>query len=140
MPDAETPDGDGPPTSLETWVGMALVLLLAVLLCLWGAFLVPLRVGTTRLPISLLIAGVGNLLLGRAGSRLLGTAGVLLPGMLWLVLAYLLGTRRSEGDLVVQGDLIGTLFLFAGALGFAAAYVLTATRRDGASPAGGPGR
>jgi hypothetical protein len=139
VPDAETPDGDGPATALETWLGIGLLLLLAVLLCLWGAFLVPLRVGTTRLPICLLVAGVGNLLLGRTGGRLLGTNGVLLPGMLWLVLAYLLGTRRSEGDLVVQGDLIGTLFLLVGALGFAAAYVTTASRR-GASPEGGPSR
>ena len=140
MPDADDSHGDGPPTSLEAWVGMGLVLLLAVLLCLWGAFLVPLRIGTTRLPVCLLVAGVGNLLLGRAGGRLIGTAGVLLPGTLWLVLAYLLGTRRSEGDLVIQGDLVGTLFLFVGALGFAVAYVLTAARRDGASPAGAPGR
>lgn len=139
MPDADIPDGDGPPTSLETWVGVGLLLLLAVLLCLWGAFLVPLHVGTTRLPVSLLVAGLGNLLLGRAGGRLIGTAGVLLPGILWLVLAYLLGTRRSEGDLVVQGDLVGTLFLFVGVLGFVVAYVLTAAR-ERATPESRTGR
>jgi hypothetical protein len=48
--------------------------------------------------------------------------------VLWLGLAYLLGSRRSEGDLVVQGDAVGTLFLVVGALGFAAAYAMTSLR------------
>lgn len=126
MPDPAQPEaGEGPPTPGEVRVGFGLVLLLTVLLCVWAAFLVPLRVDTTRVPVSLLVAGVGNVLLGRAGGRLLGAPGVLVPGMLWLVLAYTLGSRRSEGDLVVPGDLIGTLFLAVGTLGFGVAYALT---------------
>ena len=135
MPDPAQPEADEvAPTPGEVRLGFGLVLLLTVLLCLWGAFLVPLRIDTTRVPVSLLVAGLGNVLLGRAGGRLLGTPGVLVPGMLWLVLAYLLGSTRSEGDLVVPGDLIGTLFLAVGTLGFAVAYALTSARR--ATPAG----
>lgn len=128
-------DGEAGPTRGQTWVGFALVLVLTVLLCLWGAFLVPLRIGTVRLPVSLVIALVGNALLGRAGGRLLGTVGVLLPGLLWLGLAFLFGTRRTEGDLIVAGDVVGTLFLALGALGFAVAYGMTSVRRATATPA-----
>lgn len=138
MPDPAQPEADeAAPTPGEVRLGFALVLLLTVLLCLWAAFLVPLRVDTTRVPVSLLIAGVGNVLLGRAGGRLLGAPGVLVPGLLWLALAYTLGSQRSEGDLVVPGDLVGTLFLAVGTLGFAVAYALTPTRRTTPAPPGG---
>ena len=117
-------------TTAQVWIAFALVLVLTVLLCLWAAFLVPLRIGTVRVPVSLLVAGLGNVLLGRAGGRLLGMPGVLVPGVLWIGLAYLLGTRRTEGDLVILGDTVGTLFLVVGALGFAAAYAMTSLRNE----------
>lgn len=132
-PPAQPPPADAP---TSTALAFGLVLVLTVLLCLWGAFLVPLRVGTVRVPVSLLIAGVGNLLLGLTGGRLLGAAGVLLPGALWLGLAVLLGSRRREGDLIIPGDVVGTLFLAVGALGFAVAYGLSAAHREArATPA-----
>jgi hypothetical protein len=101
---------------------------------------VPLRVGTVRLPVSLLVAGLGNVLLGRAGGRLLGTPGVLVPGLLWLGLAFLLGTQRAEGDLVVPGDAVGTLFLAVGTLGFVAAYAMTSARQATTTPTDLTGR
>jgi hypothetical protein len=134
------PEAEEPASSLETWFGFALVLLLTVLLCLWAAFLVPLRVGTVRLPVSLLIALVGNVLLGWAGGRLLGGPGVLVPGLLWLSLAYLLGTQRPGGDLVVPGDLVGIAFLALGTLGFAVAFGMTSARRAAATPGPPAGR
>jgi hypothetical protein len=132
----------GPLTPVETGVGFGLVVVLTVLLCVWAAFYVPLRIGSVRVPVSLLVAGVGNALLGRAGGQLLGTPGVLVPGLLWLGLAVLLGSRRTEGDLVVTGDLVGTLFLAVGALGFAVAYGMTSVRRavTTATPAQAPSR
>lgn len=135
-----TPEGEQPPSSLENWFGFALVLLLTVLLCLWAAFLVPLRVGGVRVPVSLLIALVGNVLLGRAGGRLLGAPGVLVPGLLWLSLAYLLGTQRAGGDLVIPGDLVGIAFLALGALGFAVAFGMTSARQAAATPGRPDGR
>lgn len=150
MPEpAQSPPADAPTTTptttattrATTAVAFGLVLVLTVLLCVWGAFLVPLRVGTVRVPVSLLIAGVGNLLLGRAGGRLLGAAGVLVPGAVWLGLAVLLGSRRPEGDLIIPGDLVGTLFLAVGALGFAVAYGLSSAHREvRATPAAGARR
>lgn len=115
-------DGGDDWTRLERSWATALVLLLTVLLALWGAFLVPLRVGGTLVPVSLLIAVVGNVLVGRAASRLAGSTGALLTGVLWVGLTLVLSSRRAEGDVVVPGSTVGMGFLLAGALASAVAY------------------
>lgn len=104
------------------------MLALTVLLALWGAFLVPLRVSGVVLPVCWLLALVGNVVLGAAGGRLQGKAGVVLPVLLWLFVAFTLGNRRAEGDLVVPGSTAGLGFLLAGAVGGAVAYGLHVSR------------
>ena len=97
----------------------ALVLLLTVLLAVWGAFLVPLRIGGVPVPVGLLLA-LAPVPLGLAGGRALDSRlGVVVPGALWLLVGVTLGTRRSEGDLVVTGGPLGLLFLLLGTLGAA---------------------
>ncbi len=113
---------------LATAGAFALVVVLTVLLALWGAFLVPLRIGGTLVPVSWFIALVGNALLGRAGGRLLGWFGTAVPLLVWLAIAFTLASRRTEGDLVVSGGPVGLGFLLAGALGGAASYVLFLSR------------
>jgi hypothetical protein len=88
----------------------------------WGSFLVPLRVGATLLPVSWLVAAVGNGLLGWAGGRLLGRSGAAGVGLLWLAVALTLGTRRAEGDLVIPGTTAGLVFLLVGAVASAVAF------------------
>jgi hypothetical protein len=114
---------DAEPTgSAATALSYALVLVLAFLLAVWGAFLVPLRWGSVLLPVAVLIAVVGNFVLGRAGGRLLGRAGALGPGLVWLTVALIAGSRRDEGDLIVPGTLPGLAFLMLGAVSAAVAY------------------
>ena len=108
---------------VSTYASYALVLVLAVLLAVWGSFLVPLRVGSVPLPVSWLIAGVGHGVLGWAGGRLLGRLGALGPGLLWLVVAFTLGSSRSEGDLIVPGTVVGLVFLLVGGVASTVAYV-----------------
>jgi len=105
-----------------------LVLVLTVLLAVWGAFLVPLRVDGTLVPVCWLLALGGNVALGTAGGRLYGKAGVVGPVLLWLVVAFTFGSRRAEGDLVVPGSTTGLVFLLAGAVGGAVAYGVHVTR------------
>jgi len=107
---------------VSTYAAYALVLVLAVLLAVWGAFLVPLRVGGTAVPVSWAVAVVGNGLLGWYGGQLLGRAGAAGPGLLWLAVALTLGSKRGEGDLVVPGSTIGLVFLLVGAVTSAVAY------------------
>ena len=106
----------------------ALLVLVTVLLALWGAFLVPFRVGGTLVPVSWVVAVVGNLAVGRAGARLAGSSGAVLPGALWLLIVLVLSSRRSEGDLVVPGTTVGLVFLLAGAVASAVAYALAVLR------------
>ena len=101
---------------VERGAAYALVLVLALLTGLWGAFLVPLRVGGVALPLSVLVAGVGNAVLCRAGGRLFGRLGAGLPGLLWFGVVVLLQTRRPEGDVVVPATVTGLLFLVVGSL------------------------
>ncbi len=106
----------------------ALVLALSVLLAVWGAFLVPLRIGGVLAPVCWVVALVGNVALGAAGGRLLGRPGSVVASLLWLAVAFTLGSRRSEGDLVVTGSATGLVFLLLGAVGGAVAYGVAATR------------
>ena len=115
------PDPLGPRATAAAY---GLVLVLALLLAVWGAFLVPLRWGTVVLPLSWLVAVTGNLLLGRAGARLLGRPGAIGPGIVWIVVALTFGSKRSEGDLIIPGTTPGLVFLLAGAVASAVAYGL----------------
>ena len=59
--DAREPE-DGPPRAWTGWQrgwAYALLVLVAALLALWGAFLVPFRVGGTLVPVSWVVAVVG---------------------------------------------------------------------------------
>lgn len=119
----EAPDDAARPwTGLERGWAYVLVLLLTVLLALWGAFLVPFRVGGVLVPVSLVIAVVGNIAVGRAAAVLAGSTGPLLTGVLWIGLTLVLSSRRAEGDVVVPGSTVGMGFLVAGALASAVAY------------------
>jgi hypothetical protein len=121
---------DAPPPWSRAQRGWAyaLVLVLTALLAVWGAFLVPFRVGGTLVPVSLVIAVVGNVVVGRAGARIAGSSGAVVPGLLWVGLALLLSSRRAEGDVVVPGSTVGLAFLLAGALASALAYATAVVR------------
>ena len=101
---------------------LGLVLALTALLAVWGAFLVPFRVAGVLVPVSWVLAVVGNVLLGRAAGRLAGRSGPLLVGLLWVVLVLVLSGRRAEGDVIVPGTWVGTGFLLVGAGTSAIAY------------------
>ena len=111
-----------------TAVSYALVLVLAVELALWGAFLVPLRAFGIPLPVGPLIAIVANGALGVAGCRVLHRRlGGVLPELLWLAIALTLGTQRPEGDVVIPGGGMGLAYLVGGAV--AAVIAVSASPR-----------
>lgn len=94
----------------------ALVLVLAVLCALWGAFLVPLRVLGVPVPAAVVLACAANVALGTAGARLYGRLGAALPGVVWFAVVAVLQGRRPEGDLVVVGSLTGLSLLLLGSV------------------------
>ena len=125
--------------------------LVAVLVSGWLAlvevFWLPLRIGAVLVPLSVLAAVVGNLMLIGAAHRLSGSRVVaVLPGLVWLVVAVAAMIRRPEGDLVLTGGgatgTINLLFLLLGvtAAAFGVGRALAGPRRrpltapDGATP------
>ena len=76
----------------------------AAWLALVEVFWLPLRVGAVPVPLSVLAAVAGNLLLVRLAYRLSGSRAVaVLPAVVWLVVALGATVRRPEGDLVLIG-------------------------------------
>ena len=125
MGDAARRYGDG----AERAGSYLLVLVLAVLASLWGAFLIPLRVLDVPVPVSVVIALGANAALCTVGGRLYGRWGAGVPGLIWFAVAVALQTRRPEGDLVVPGTWTGLAFLVLGSMGAAIAVGLTPSRR-----------
>jgi hypothetical protein len=107
--------------------GLVVALALAVIVAIYGAFLTPYRIGTTLVPVSLLIGVVGNfaciwLAYYVTRRRLIS----LLPGAVWIIITFLASMRTHEGDLLlISSDWVASAYLLAGPTGIAvAAYVL----------------
>ena len=114
---------------VTTVLTAGLVIVLIVLATVWGAFLIPLRVGGMLLPIALVIVVVANSALGLAAGRLLGRWGSAAAGLLWLVLAFRLSTPRPEGDLIISNSWVGVGYLLLGVVSAAVAFGLTPLKR-----------
>jgi hypothetical protein len=113
-----------------------LFVVLAAWLALVEVFWVPLRIGPVPLPVSVLAAILGNLLLVAGAYRLSRSRVVaVLPAVVWLVVAVAASIRRPEGDLILTGGgaagIVNLAFLLLGVLSaaFAVGRVLSAPRR-----------
>ena len=104
------------------WAVVAVVV--AAWLALVEVFWLPWRLAGVPVPISLLAAVVGNLLLVGAARRVSGSRLVaVLPAVVWLVIAVGATMRRPEGDLLLPG---GDAVTSTTTLGFLLLGVLTA--------------
>jgi hypothetical protein len=100
-------------------------------------FWLPLRVGGVLVPVSILAAVVGNLLVVGTVHRWSDSRVVaVLPALAWLVVALAATRRRPEGDLLIVGTgalgYVGLAFLLVGvvAAAFAVGRVLAGPRRS----------
>jgi hypothetical protein len=108
----------------------------AVVTAVLEAFLTPLRWGAVRLPASVVLAVLTNLLLLWFTHKVTGHRMVaLLPGLLWLAVMIVASGRTTEGDLVLTAN---NWVVFATILGGVAAYVAGAYRLLIAPPGRGP--
>ncbi len=117
----------------------------ATWLALVEVFWLPLRVGGVLLPVSVVAAVAGNLLLPAAALRWSGSRLVaVLPAPAWLAVAVGAMVRRPEGDLVMTGGgatgVVNLAFLMIGVLAaaFSVGRVLGGPRRPPVPPAGVP--
>jgi hypothetical protein len=120
--------------------GFVMALLLAALTATFEAFLTPLYLGATRLPVALVAAVVCNIGLvwftAFVTGRRIAVAG---PALVWVVIMVAASSRTTEGDLVlIERNWVGIATMLAGSVAFAgAAYrlILTAARRTERPPA-----
>jgi hypothetical protein len=103
------------------------VLVAAAWLALVEVFWLPLRVAGVLLPVSVVAAVAGNLLLPGLALRLSGSRLIAaLPGVLWLVVVVAAMVRRPEGDLIITGGgvtgVVNLVFLLLGVV--AAAFAV----------------
>jgi hypothetical protein len=98
----------------------------AAWLTLVEIFWLPLRIGGVLVPVSVLAAVVGNLLLVDAAHRVSRSRVVgALPAVVWVVLGLLASQQRPEGDLLIIGGgaagYVNLAFLLLGAVSAMAA-------------------
>nr|WP_211661290.1 hypothetical protein [Modestobacter muralis] len=111
---------------LAGWAVAAVVV--AAWLALVEVFWLPLRVGGVPVPLSLVAAVFGNVVLVDTARRLSGSRLVaVLPALVWLGIALAAGSRRPEGDLLITGgnavtQLVNLGFLLVGVI--AAAFAV----------------
>ena len=128
-PAGQAPLPGPPPVAARVVLGL-LVVVAAVALAIMECFLVPLRVGTVPLPVSVPLAVAGNVVLARLAARVTGRgAPAVVPPVLWLAVVLVLAAPRPEGDVVVPGSATALAFLFAGAVAGAYGAASTAVRR-----------
>ena len=132
------------PLVLLLWAALAVAV--AAWLALVEVFWLPLRAGTTLVPLSVAVAVLGNVLVVEGTHRLSGSRAVaVLPAVTWLVVAFGASFRRPEGDLVILGGeqdlgVLGLVFLLCGVVAAAVAVgrVLARPRRSIGGPLSAP--
>ncbi len=115
----------GATPAAEKLAGALLVCVATAVISLVEVFLVVLRVGTTRAPVSFAMAVILHPLLTRwmrdaTGSR----RAALVPFVVWLAVVLPLGSSRSEGDLVLTGQWVSYAYLVVAMAAFAVAIGL----------------
>ncbi len=104
----------------------------------WDVFLSPLRAGGVPLPVSPLLAVLGNLGLVWFTYRVTGGKGLaLLPGLAWFAIMVVGAGRTTEGDVPMPGnDYMGLLAVLLGAVAWGVgAYRLIVPRPARQAPA-----
>jgi len=110
------------------------VVVVAAWLALVEVFWLPLRVAGILIPLSVVAAVAGNLLLPPVAHRWSGSRVVgLLPGVVWLGIALAAMVRRPEGDLILTGGgaigVVNLVFLLVGTLAAAVGTAGVLARR-----------
>jgi hypothetical protein len=107
-----------------TWLKIAGAVVatgLAAVLGVTEAFLSPLRIGTVRIPLSLVLAILLNPPLAWYAVAVTGRkAAAALPALAWSAVWFIAASKTTEGDLVIaSGNWVGLMTLLAGPIAFA---------------------
>ena len=105
-PSPDVPGASSAPTNgLAVVAGMVLYLLVAVLAAVLEVLLVPVRVGTVVVPVTVVLAAVTMVALPALASGATGrTLGAFVPVGAWIVTVVVLSQARPEGDVLLLGS------------------------------------
>jgi hypothetical protein len=131
-------DGDGRLEAFVTGAAYGMLALLGLVLGVVGSLQYGWTVGSVPLAAVVLVA-LNFGLLWLAGWGMRAKTGAAVPWVTWMAVVIAASSRRSEGDLLITGDLAGYLFIIGGMVVGGLAVALTRS----AGPAGawllGPG-
>ena len=108
-PDRSTgPAEPAPDQLLPPWLAVLSVVVFTAVAVLGAAVevtLVPVRVGTTVVPVSVALAVLGNIVVPVLSRRAVPrTAAAALPAMAWVATVLVLSQARPEGDVLLPGS------------------------------------
>jgi hypothetical protein len=119
---------EGPLDAFVAGAAYSALGLLGMVVAVLGAFAHPWAVGAVPVAGLVLIA-VNFAMVRLAGWAMGGRLGAAIPMLLWTAVTLLLSTRRSEGDLVIPGNMPGYLFIVGGLVAGVIAVSLVPARR-----------
>ncbi|RFU38248.1 hypothetical protein DZF91_28665 [Actinomadura logoneensis] len=121
----------GPSPGLEAVVSGAaygVLFLLGIAYGLFGAFHQDWTVGSLPLPAIVLCAVLFGLVFG-AGYGMRTKLGAVLPAAAWMIVTFVMSSKRSEGDLVVPGTTAGYVYIVGGLVAGLVAIAVVPTGR-----------
>jgi hypothetical protein len=120
QPQAPEPE-PSPPGRAAVLGGLAVATGLGAVTAVWEAFLTPVSAHTTRIPVALVLAVVGNAALVWFTREVTGRLALgVLPAGAWVAVMFLAAGQTTERDLILtSNNWVGLATMFAGALTFA---------------------
>jgi hypothetical protein len=126
----QTTDPYAPKPEPAFLVGLTygLLAVLGVLLGVIGSFEFAWETGS--IPAAAILLSLANLAVFRAaGWAMESKLGAVVPALLWMIILFVLASRRPEGDLVVTGTAAGYTYMFGGAVAALVAVAWTPSAR-----------
>lgn len=126
--DPYTPPAPKPEPAFLVGLVYGLLAVLGVLLGVIGSFQFAWEAG--EIPVAALALSLVNLAVFRAGGWATESKlGAVIPALLWMIVLFVLASRRPEGDLVVTGTTAGYVYMFGGAVAALVAVAWTRPAR-----------
>lgn len=126
--DPYTPPAPKPEPAFLVGLNYGLLAVLGVLLGVIGSFEFAWEVGSV--PVAAILLSLVNLAVFRAaGWAMESKLGAVVPALLWMIILFVLASRRPEGDLVVTGTAPGYVYMFGGAVAALIAVAWTRSAR-----------